>query len=194
MKIVDIQERVASISSPIRNAYIDFSKMTVSVVALRPMSSATEAGRRLRLQLQRPLCPGGPPARAVHPPPRQCGRESGPGTTSTLPDLGDHDVQREPGGHGERSVAVGVIDMAVWDAVAKIEGKPLSGCSRTAIAAARMKRCSSMRRAATTTPGKDLDALRAEMQGYLDMGYRRREDEDRRGRASGGPAPHRACA
>ena len=31
----------------------------------------------------------------------------------------------KPGGHGERSVAVGVLDMAVWDAVAKIEGKPL---------------------------------------------------------------------
>src|SRR5258706_14917915 len=29
------------------------------------------------------------------------------------------------GGHGERSVAVGVIDMAVWDAVAKIAGVPL---------------------------------------------------------------------
>jgi L-alanine-DL-glutamate epimerase-like enolase superfamily enzyme len=29
------------------------------------------------------------------------------------------------GGHGERSVAVGTIDMAVWDAVAKIAGKPL---------------------------------------------------------------------
>ena len=31
----------------------------------------------------------------------------------------------KPGGHGERSVAVGTIDMAGWDAVAKIEGKPL---------------------------------------------------------------------
>src|SRR5713101_4888229 len=31
----------------------------------------------------------------------------------------------KPGGHGERSVAVGVIDMAVWDAVAKIAGLPL---------------------------------------------------------------------
>src|SRR4051794_21045451 len=27
----------------------------------------------------------------------------------------------KPGGHGERSVAVGTLDMAVWDAVAKIE-------------------------------------------------------------------------
>ena len=31
----------------------------------------------------------------------------------------------KPGGHGERSVAVGVIDMAIWDIVAKIEQKPL---------------------------------------------------------------------
>src|SRR4030095_11865072 len=34
-------------------------------------------------------------------------------------------ANEKPGGHGERSVAVGVIDMAVWDAVAKIEGVPL---------------------------------------------------------------------
>jgi L-alanine-DL-glutamate epimerase-like enolase superfamily enzyme len=29
-------------------------------------------------------------------------------------------INEKPGGHGERSVAVGTIDMAVWDAVAKI--------------------------------------------------------------------------
>ena len=34
-------------------------------------------------------------------------------------------TNEKPGGHGERSVAVGTIDMAVWDAVAKIEGLPL---------------------------------------------------------------------
>ncbi|HEY0613656.1 MAG TPA: enolase C-terminal domain-like protein [Candidatus Elarobacter sp.] len=31
----------------------------------------------------------------------------------------------KPGGHGERCVAVGALDMAVWDAAAKIEGLPL---------------------------------------------------------------------
>ena len=31
----------------------------------------------------------------------------------------------KPGGHGERSVAVGVLDMALWDAVAKAEDVPL---------------------------------------------------------------------
>src|SRR3546814_17281786 len=34
-------------------------------------------------------------------------------------------ANEKPGGHGERSVAVGVVDMAVWDAVAKIAGVPL---------------------------------------------------------------------
>ena len=35
-------------------------------------------------------------------------------------------MQREkPGGHTERSVAIGTIEVAVWDAVAKIAGKPL---------------------------------------------------------------------
>src|SRR5437762_11330180 len=31
----------------------------------------------------------------------------------------------KPGGHGERSVAVGTIDMAVWDAGAMFDGMPL---------------------------------------------------------------------
>src|SRR4051794_28457132 len=35
-------------------------------------------------------------------------------------------LQREkPGGHTERSVAIGTIEVAVWDAVAKIADKPL---------------------------------------------------------------------
>lgn len=32
----------------------------------------------------------------------------------------------KPGGHGERCVAVGTLDMAIWDAAAKIAGLPLS--------------------------------------------------------------------
>jgi L-alanine-DL-glutamate epimerase-like enolase superfamily enzyme len=31
----------------------------------------------------------------------------------------------KPGGHGERCVAVGTLDMAIWDAAAKIAGLPL---------------------------------------------------------------------
>src|SRR5205085_345264 len=32
----------------------------------------------------------------------------------------------KPGGHGDRSVALGVLDMAAWDAVAKLEDRPLA--------------------------------------------------------------------
>src|SRR5438046_10431258 len=77
----------------------------------------------------------------------------------------------KPGGHGERSVAVGTIDMAVWDAVAKIARKPLfrllaerHGCEanpRVFVYAA----------GGYYYPGKDLSALRKEMRGYLDRGY-----------------------
>jgi hypothetical protein len=34
MKITEIREKTFPISSPIRNAYIDFSKMTLSLVAV----------------------------------------------------------------------------------------------------------------------------------------------------------------
>lgn len=34
-------------------------------------------------------------------------------------------VNEKPGGHGDRSVAVGTVDMALWDLTAKIEGVPL---------------------------------------------------------------------
>ena len=34
MRIVDVREETMPISSPIRNAFIDFSKMTLSVVAV----------------------------------------------------------------------------------------------------------------------------------------------------------------
>ena len=100
----------------------------------------------------------------------------------------------KPGGHGERSVAVGTIDMAVWDAVAKIAGKPLFRLLAERHGARPIRASSSTRRAATTIPGKGIEQLRAEMRSYLDRGYTvvkmKIGDVDRRG-----PAAHRgACS
>ncbi len=78
----------------------------------------------------------------------------------------------KPGGHGERSVAVGVVDMAVWDAVAKIAGVPLyrlladryrGGAADTKVFV--------YAAGGYYYPGKDLAALQNEMSGYLDLGY-----------------------
>jgi L-alanine-DL-glutamate epimerase-like enolase superfamily enzyme len=82
-------------------------------------------------------------------------------------------ANEKPGGHGERSVAIGTLDMAVWDAVAKIEGKPLyrllaerynggKADDKVFVYAA----------GGYYYPGKDLTALQDEMKKYLDMGYR----------------------
>jgi D(-)-tartrate dehydratase len=78
----------------------------------------------------------------------------------------------KPGGHGERSVAVGVLDMATWDAVAKIAGVPLYR-----LLADRFRHGEIDRRIWVYAaggyyyPGKDIAALQAEMRGYLDQGY-----------------------
>jgi L-alanine-DL-glutamate epimerase-like enolase superfamily enzyme len=65
-------------------------------------------------------------------------------------------MQREKsGGHSERSIAIGTIEVAVWDAVAKIAGKPLHRCSPSATTTAGSPtRCSAMSAAAGTAPGR----------------------------------------
>jgi len=66
VRIVDVREVTKPIASPIRNAYIDFSKMTSSLVAVvTNVVRDGPAGGRLRLQLQRSLWPGRADARAV---------------------------------------------------------------------------------------------------------------------------------
>jgi L-alanine-DL-glutamate epimerase-like enolase superfamily enzyme len=77
----------------------------------------------------------------------------------------------KPGGHGERSVAVGTIDMAVWDAVAKIEQKPLFRLLAERYGVSADPRVFVYAAGGYYYPGKDLAALRAEMRSYLDRGY-----------------------
>src|SRR4030081_3542864 len=130
MRIVDIAEITKPIASPIRNAYIDFSKMTASLVAV--VTDVVRDGRRVvgyGFNSNGRYGQGG----LIRERFRNRILEAEPG--SLLDDEGTNlDPHRiwaammaneKPGGHGERSVAVGTLDMAVWDAVAKIEGKPL---------------------------------------------------------------------
>jgi len=69
-------------------------------------------------------------------------------------------------------VAVGTIDMAVWDAVAKIAGLPLHEyLARHYGTGQANPRVFVYAAGGYYYPGKDLDALRREMAGYLDRGY-----------------------
>lgn len=78
----------------------------------------------------------------------------------------------KPGGHGERAFAAGAIDAAVWDAVAKIEELPLYRLI------ARRYNDGRFDDKVPVYPGggyydaeKGLAGLREEMQGYRDAGY-----------------------
>ncbi|HEY0263265.1 MAG TPA: mandelate racemase/muconate lactonizing enzyme family protein [Granulicella sp.] len=176
MRIVDIREVTAPIASPIANAYIDFSKMTCSLVAV--VTNVVRDGKPVigyGFNSNGRYGQGGLIRERFIP------RLLEADPQSLLDDTGDNlDPDRiwstlmrneKPGGHGERSVAVGTIDMAVWDAVAKIAGKPLFR-----LLAERYQREADPRVFVYAAggyyyPGKDLSALRAEMRSYLDRGY-----------------------
>src|SRR6187200_132805 len=130
IKILDIAEVTKPIASPIRNAYIDFSKMTASLVAV--VTDVVRDGRRVvgyGFNSNGRYGQGG----LIRERFRDRILEAAP--ESLLDESGDnldpHKIwaammtNEKPGGHGERSVAVGTLDMAVWDATAKIAGRPL---------------------------------------------------------------------
>ena len=176
MRIVEIREVTKPIASPIRNAYIDFSKMTASLVAV-----VTDVMRDGKPVVGYGFNSNGRYGQGGLIRERFRDRILDADPKSLLDDARDNidpakvwaaAMQNEkPGGHGERSVAVGTIDMAVWDAVAKIEGKPLFRLLAERHGRAADPRVFVYAAGGYYYPGKDNSALRAEMRGYLDRGY-----------------------
>jgi L-alanine-DL-glutamate epimerase-like enolase superfamily enzyme len=177
MRIVEIREQTLPISSSIRNAFIDFTKMTLSLVAVitdvqrdgRPVVGYgfNSNGRYGQGAMMRerfiPRVLEADPETLLDP----TGQNLDPGA------IWDTMMTNEkPGGHGERSVAVGTLDMAVWDAVAKIEDKPLF-----ALLAERYgngepdPRVFVYAAGGYYQPGRGIEGLREEMRGHLDRGY-----------------------
>lgn len=176
MRIVDVRETTAPIASPIANAYIDFSKMTCSLVAI-----VTDVVRDGRAIIGYGFSSNGRYGQGGLIRERFAPRllEANPvDLINVTADNLDPDriwatlmKNEKPGGHGERSVAVGTIDMAVWDAVAKIAGKPLFRLLAERHGIAANSRVFVYAAGGYYYPGKDMNALRAEMRGYLDRGY-----------------------
>src|SRR3977135_1209879 len=177
MKIVDIREIAVSIKSDIRNAYIDFSQMTVSALAV--ITDVVRDGK--------PVVGYGFNSNGRYAPSgllrdRFMPRLLAAKPDSLLDDTGENldpfkiwnIVMRneKPGGHGERSVAVGVLDMAIWDAVAKIASVPLyrlvADRFRGGVADTKVFVYAA---GGYYYPEKGLSALQQEMQSYLDLGY-----------------------
>jgi L-alanine-DL-glutamate epimerase-like enolase superfamily enzyme len=177
MVITAVREKTVPIASPIANAYIDFSQMTCSVVAV--VTDVVREGERVvgygfnsngrygqgSLIRERfaPRLLGADPKTLID----QENENLDPGRIWAC--LMSNE---KPGGHGERSVAVGAIDMAIWDAVAKIAERPLFRllaeryCTGTANPKVFVYAAGGY-----YYPGKDLNSLKREMRSYLDRGY-----------------------
>src|SRR5581483_5052731 len=178
MKITRIREATAPIASDIRNAFITFSSMTISLVAVEtdvvrdggPVIGYgfTSNGRYAQGGILRerfiPRVLAADPAALID-------KESD--NLDPFAIWKAFMANEKPGGHGDRAHAAGALDMAVWDAVAKIAGKPLWRLLA--------ERCNGGRFDEKVLvypgggyyyPGKELDGLEAEMRGYQAQGYR----------------------
>jgi D(-)-tartrate dehydratase len=78
----------------------------------------------------------------------------------------------KPGGHGERCVAVGALEMAVWDACAKARGLPLCALlAREFSNAEPLKSLPVYAGGGYYFPDNDLGRLRAEAQYFRSLGF-----------------------
>jgi L-alanine-DL-glutamate epimerase-like enolase superfamily enzyme len=130
MRIVDIREIAIPLNSTLANSSIDFSEMTTSVVAVitdvkrdgKPVTgfAFNSTGRyACGAQMRTRFIP-----RIMKAPPQSLLNEAGD-NFSPEKILAAMMQNEKSGGHSERSVGIGTIEVAVWDAVAKIAGAPL---------------------------------------------------------------------
>jgi D(-)-tartrate dehydratase len=176
MRIVSAHEGVIPISSSMSNAFIDFSTMDCSVLALvsdvvvdgEPVvgygfnsNGRYSAGEILRRRILPRLLEADPDSLLD-----EAGGLSPSAAWDTMM------RNEKPGGHGERSVAVGVVDMALHDLAAKVAGVPLhrwiadhygdGGSDDSVFVYAA---------GGYYAPGKTLGDLQDEMRRFLDAGY-----------------------
>ena len=176
MKIVEIREVTRPIRSNIRNAYIDFSKMTLSLVAV-----ITDVVRDGEPVVGYGFNSNGRYGQGALMRERFIPRVLEAAAESLVDERGVLSPERiwatmmtneKPGGHGERSVAVGTIDMAVWDAVAKIARKPLYRLLAERHGDGKVDETVFVYAAGGYYyPGKDHAQLQEEMKSYLSRGY-----------------------
>ena len=177
MRIVDIRETAIPLKSNLRNSGFDFSEMTTSVVAVitdvvrdgKPVAgfAFNSTGRyACGAQMRDRFIP-----RIMKAPPDSLLDASGYNIdpAKVLACM----MQREKaGGHTERSVAIGTIETALWDAVAKIEGKPLHRVLADRYSGGKLSdKVFCYVGGGWYTPGQTFADVQDEMRRHLDDGY-----------------------
>lgn len=178
MRITRIREATAPIASEIRNAVISFKDMTISVVAVETdvvrggepvigygfMSNGRYAQGGILRERFIPRIMNARPETLVD----NENDNLNPGAIWRT-----FMSNEKPGGHGDRAHAAGALDMAIWDAVAKIAEKPL-----WRVLAERYNAGSYDDQVLVYPgggyyyPGKEIEGLVAEMRSYQDEGYK----------------------
>ena len=177
MKIIEIQEKTFPINSDIKNAYISFAKMDCSVVAIK--TDVKINGENI---IGYGFHSNGRYAVGELLKKRFIPRLKEVSSKSLINDDGDNFspekiwkilMQNEkPGGHGERSTAVGTIDMAIWDIVSKIKQVPLYELLAKKYGDGKFTNKIFVYAAGGYYyPGKDIPMLMDEMKSYLNMGF-----------------------
>jgi len=175
MRIVSVKQDIAPIASDIANAYIDFSKMTASIVAVTVEGEgglrATGYGFNSNGRYAQP----GLLAERFVPRLLEASEAQITAPDGTLDPAGAWAAMmknEKPGGHGERSVAVGVLDMALWDACAKLARLPLWKLLANRFNGGVADDAAWVYAAGGYYyPGKGVNALIEEMKRYLGLGY-----------------------
>ena len=178
MRIDRIREATAPIASEIRNAFISFASMTISLVAVE-----TDVVRDGKPVVGYGFSSNGRYAQGGILRERFIPRIRAADPNSLIDEKNDNldpfavwkafMADEKPGGHGDRAHAAGALDMAVWDAVAKIAGLPLWQLLAERYNGGRHdEKVLVYPGGGYYYPGKELEALRAEMRGYQEQGYR----------------------
>jgi L-alanine-DL-glutamate epimerase-like enolase superfamily enzyme len=177
MRILDIRETAIPLNSTLANSSTDFSEMTTSVVAV--ITDVKRDGKPVTgfafNSTGRYACGAQMRARFI---PRI--RKANP--ESLLNEAGDNFApekilavmmrNEKSGGHSERSVGIGTIEVAVWDAVAKIAQKPLHRVLAERYNGGKIAdKVFCYVGAGWYAPGKTTRDLLDEMRGHLDAGY-----------------------
>jgi len=177
MRIVDIRERAVPLNSTISNSSFDFSEMTTSVVAV--ITDCLRDGQPVVgyafNSTGRYACGAQMRDRFI---PRILRADPASLLDATGENLDPQKIvacmmQREKaGGHSERSIAIGTIEVALWDAVAKMERKPLHRVLAERFNGGKIvDRVFCYVGGGWYFPGQTIKDLQDEMRRHLDAGY-----------------------
>lgn len=177
MQIVDIREMTISTGEKRSNAVMDFSDMTTGFVAVvtdvmrdgKPVVGYGFSGTGR--YSQNAICRDRLIPRILAAKPESLQNDAGDNLDPFR--IWDCMMQKEkPGGHGDRAVAVATIDMAVWDAAAKIAGEPLYAFLSKGYGDGKIPdRIPVYVGGGYYAPGRGLKELQDEIKGHLDFGF-----------------------